>query len=268
MLIRTQGAAPPWLDRFEAKIEPEPMSGCWLWTGAQNGPRDCGVFRLGKVYRAHRVSWELTRGAIPTGLVLVHHCSNYACVNPYHLRLSTGRKSISASIPATPESDAVNAKKPLEIRLAWLAGILDGEGSISLNRIRAVAHGIQGWYARFTVRIANTDPAMLNEVIAIAKVLGVKYFCSTFRNNPRKNEKSCPGVVVATKDHVQKFLEALLPYLVTKHERAQLALRAIKYRRTQLEKGSSKAPLVSDSVFQGFVEEMKRHNQRGRIGIC
>ena len=61
-------------------------------------------------------------------------------------------------------------EKTIDHRMAWLAGILDGEGSISLNRIRINADRPGScWYARFTVRISNTDPAMLNEIMAIAR---------------------------------------------------------------------------------------------------
>ena len=106
MLIKTDNP-PPWLERFEAKIEPEPMSGCWLWTGARSN--GYGHFNKGKdvIVWAHRVAWELTHGMIPEGLTIDHLCRVRVCVNPAHLRIVTNRENILAGNGFS----AVNARK-------------------------------------------------------------------------------------------------------------------------------------------------------------
>lgn len=77
------------LERLEQKFEPEPNTGCWLWTGCalKSGYGRIGVG--GSVKLAHRVSWEIHRGAIPDGLFVLHKCDTPACVNPDHLFVGT-----------------------------------------------------------------------------------------------------------------------------------------------------------------------------------
>src|SRR5574340_407485 len=80
------------LERFFDKVSPEALTGCWLWTGAVK-ELGYGVIGLGTreqgTSKAHRVSWELHNGPIPSGLNVLHSCDTPSCVNPDHLRLGT-----------------------------------------------------------------------------------------------------------------------------------------------------------------------------------
>jgi hypothetical protein len=70
--------------------------GCWSWSGAKlyfgygalNGGRRVGVLR------AHRVSWEIHKGPIPTGMKVLHRCDNPECTNPDHLFLGAQRANV------------------------------------------------------------------------------------------------------------------------------------------------------------------------------
>lgn len=86
-----KGPAPkPMMERFMAKVSPEPNTGCWLWTAASTG-HGYGLISLSfsKNDLAHRTSWRLFHGPIPDGLWVLHKCDVPSCVNPAHLFLGT-----------------------------------------------------------------------------------------------------------------------------------------------------------------------------------
>lgn len=66
---------------------------CWIWRGCV-GSDGYGHVRCGdKIVAAHRASFALAYGRVPSGHVL-HSCDNPRCINPDHLSEGSHRRNM------------------------------------------------------------------------------------------------------------------------------------------------------------------------------
>lgn len=100
------------LEKFNERYEPEPNTGCWLWTAGWNRKIGYGLMyvrgrgRFGIEY-AHRLSYELFNGPLVKGMTIDHLCRVRLCVNPKHLEQVTRGENVLRGIGFA----AVNARK-------------------------------------------------------------------------------------------------------------------------------------------------------------
>jgi hypothetical protein len=78
--------------RIQDKVEIEPNSGCWIWTGRVQKGRGYPVFdfynplnQKNRPVRVNRLLYEMYVAGIDDGLELDHLCRTPLCVNPKHL---------------------------------------------------------------------------------------------------------------------------------------------------------------------------------------
>jgi hypothetical protein len=116
-----------------------------------------------------------------------------------------------------------------EARIGWLAGIVDGEGSLLFGGSNKKGH------QRYTpiLTICNTDPGMILEITKIYESLGVSFYVfhrSQNEDQQHFGKKLMHGINVNRLSSLDVLLPILIPNLITKRDKAVLILQFIKKR--------------------------------------
>lgn len=115
---------------------------------------------------------------------------------------------------------------PSQTEAAYMAGIMDGEGTFSItkgrqNRIYKNGERSQKPYYALHINAYNTNKKLLDWVV---ENIGGTFY--THKDNPKKpNWKSRHMVFFSNRENMEALINLILPYLVIKKEQALVALR-------------------------------------------
>lgn len=149
---RKKQAIEKFYNRFWNKVAISGLDNCWTWTGRPN-EKGYGLISLNsKEYRAHRVSFNLSRQrSLNEGVNICHSCDNPACCNPVHLFEGTPRDN-SDDMVAKGRSAFGERHSHAKLKEAEVLEIIEMRKTGMLQREIAAAFGV----ARRTISLITT----------------------------------------------------------------------------------------------------------------
>ena len=109
---------------------------------------------------------------------------------------------------------------------AWLAGILDGEGTVAVSR--STGRKKEGYrfdvHYRAVVQIANTDIRLIQRACDVIESITSKRPKPHSVKRYEANQKPGWAIHITTSWEMHLLLPAVLPWLITKQEQAEIVL--------------------------------------------
>ncbi len=154
------------------------------------------------------------------------------------------------------ESGAVVEDNSNITELAWLAGIMDGEGYLGISQSSRSIDKNKTQYLNVRISIANTNKKMIDKIEKIYSKLGILGSYTTYQQK-KDWQKSVYYVNLSTRKDVKNLLNLVSPFLVNKKSQALLIKeycdlkskkRGVEYSKKSLE----------------IYEKVRKLNQRGK----
>jgi hypothetical protein len=143
------------------------------------------------------------------------------------------------------------------IDIAWTAGIIDGEGCLSIHVLHSPRHGKVYESYQFELAVANTDLAVLDNLQRIWGV-GKRYWSNKDKSVLANHKRAYLWIVYGWE--ATEIIRTVYECLVGKRVRADVWLGAIKHRPGK----GRKTPIDDLVVLRRASAEMKRLNRRGK----
>ncbi|MGI0016753.1 MAG: hypothetical protein ACREBU_25295 [Nitrososphaera sp.] len=150
------------------------------------------------------------------------------------------------------------SKLVTETELAWLAGLWDGEGSITIftHKERNGAEKICP-----TLLVVNTNESIIAEAVRILDALGTSFHVF---ERKMSNPKWKDSIQLNTRNtgYIKTALEAMLPYLIGKKPQAQLVLRYVNKKLGQMIAAPGRTRYDSDD--RSVQQQVQAMNRTGK----
>lgn len=137
---------------------------------------------------------------------------------------------------------------------AYIAGIVDGEGCISITRRKIKSKRSNNWFYQTQVIVVNTDKRLIDFLVSLY---------GGFVTSPRREKAGHKPIYrwVITGNDMRQLLEDTLDYLILKREQARLALSFPSYRHS----GQSGRTEIELRDQEGKYLSMRKLNNKGSV---
>jgi intein/homing endonuclease len=126
--------------------------------------------------------------------------------------------------PNLPKSENDSVQAISRDVLAWLAGIIDGEGCIHFSpRSKKESRKLT---VRVRIDVGSSSAIMIRKISEIWYAMGLT-FCYSYQKTYRKDYMR---IILQGLKGPQKMLRAIRPFLVTKQEEADIVLEYLDWR--------------------------------------
>lgn len=140
----------------------------------------------------------------------------------------------------------------MDIKLSWLAGIVEGEGCFGLT-----SAGRYNFF-QLTISITNTDMLLLEECKSILTLIGVKSRISG-RNKLIPNRKFRYDLKIESMENMRNFIVKILPFMKSqKKMQAELMLSFLnrRIRLMEIHSGKSHRRIKYDEIDMSYLKAM------------
>ena len=146
---------------------------------------------------------------------------------------------------------------------AWLAGLIEGEGTISLSRSNKIVNGRPSHpYIVCTFQVVNTNMVLLEKASDIFEsICGFRGHLTV--TNHADNCKTGYRVTIDAQKKLLVILPKIIPYLVSKREQAELVLAFCKRRNQRFVKKWYQFAEIDIAAW----ERCKELNRRGVVTV-
>jgi len=149
---------------------------------------------------------------------------------------------------------------------AYLAGLWDGEGSITLWKNIRKESGKPRLIASLV--FVNTNLKMIEWVEDKLVKIGAPFHRHVIKSDPKRfggRHKDCYQLTARNRESVERTLRVLLPYLVSKKEQAEIVLSFVRSRVEQMRKTKGRPSNTTPYTKKEFDMEL-RIRQLNKLG--